>query len=51
MSIDPDLLDEFKKELADRYTAGELAEMMGLDIWDILEADNLQEKIMEYKFR
>ena len=51
MSIDPDLLAEFKAELADRYTAEELAEFMGLDVWDLLEADTLQDKLVELKFR
>lgn len=51
MSIDLELLQEFKEELADRYTAGELAELLNLDIWDLLEADTLQEKLVEFKFR
>lgn len=51
MSIDLDVLAEFKAELADRYTAEELAEFLGLDVWDLLEADTLQEKIIELKFR
>lgn len=51
MSIDPDLLAEFKAELADRYTAEELSELLNLDVWDLLEADTLQEKIIEHKYR
>ena len=51
MSIDLELLAEFKEELADRYTPEELVELLNLDIWDLLEADTLQEKIIEHKYR
>lgn len=49
MSIDYDLLEEFKKELADKYTAEELSELLELDVWDIIEA--FQEKVIELKWR
>jgi hypothetical protein len=49
MSIDVELLDEFKKELADRYTAEELCELLELDVWDVIEM--FEEKIVELKFR
>lgn len=38
MSIDDDLFEEYRQQLADRYTAAELVEEMGLGVWDILEA-------------
>lgn len=49
MGIDYDLLDEYKKQLADRYEASELVELLELDVWDIIEM--FPEKIMELKFR
>lgn len=51
MSLDPELLEEFKQSLADRYEAVELCELLNLSIWDLLEADTLQEKIIEHKYR
>lgn len=36
--IDLDLLDEFKKRIADRYTASELVELLDLDVWSVIEA-------------
>ena len=49
MSVDYELLEEFKAELSERYTAEELCELLGLDVWDIIEA--FPEKIMELKWR
>ena len=45
MSIDREVLEEYKQTLADRYTAAELVELMELDVWDILE--EFEEKVME----
>lgn len=45
MSYDYELLEEFKKELADKYDATELVELLRLDVWAILEA--FHEEIME----
>ena len=45
MTLDTELFEEFKLELADRFTAEELCEILGLDVWDIIEA--FQEKILE----
>lgn len=49
MSIDFELFEEYKQALADRYEAVELVELLGLDVWDIIEA--FEEKIVELKFR
>lgn len=49
MSMDRELLEEFKKELADKYTAEELSELLGLDVWDIIEM--FEDKIVELKWR
>lgn len=49
MSIDTELFQEFKEQLADRYTAEELCELLQLDVWDVIEA--FEEKILELKFR
>ena len=49
MSMDRELLEEFKATLADRYTAEELCELINLDVWDILEM--FEDKIIELKFR
>lgn len=45
MSIDDELFEEFLKNLADRYTAVELVELLELTEWDILEA--FREKFLE----
>lgn len=49
MSINRELLEEFKLELADKYTAEELCELLELDVWDLLE--EFEDKIMNLKFR
>lgn len=49
MSIDRDLLDEYKRQIADRYTAPELVELLELDVWEVIEA--FEEKVVELKFR
>lgn len=49
MSMDRELLEEFKLMLADRYTAVELVELLELDVWDVIEM--FEEKIVELKFR
>lgn len=49
MSIDYEVLDEFKNDLASKYTAEELCELLGLDVWDLIEA--FEEKIMELHWR
>lgn len=54
MSIDTDLLEEFKKELVDRYTPIELAELFierfDLSEWDILDIFG-DDRVTELKFR
>jgi len=35
--IDQERLDEFKRRLADRFTAYELVELLDLDVWSIIE--------------
>lgn len=45
MSVDYELFEEFKNQLADRYTAEELCEKLNLDVWDVIEA--FQEKVIE----
>lgn len=47
--MDFELIEEFKKELADKYTGEELCELLQLDVWDIIEA--FQEKVIELKWR
>lgn len=47
MSKDQELIDEYLISLADRYTASELVELLGLDIWAIL--DNFEEEILNHK--
>lgn len=49
MSIDVELLEEYKLELADRYTAEELVELLQLDVWEIIEM--FEDRIMELKWR
>lgn len=49
MSYDDELLDEFKKDLADKYTAEELCELLKLDVWDILE--QFEERVMNLHWR
>lgn len=49
MSVDREVLEEFKESLADKYTAEELCELLQLDVWDIIEA--FEEKILNLKFR
>lgn len=45
MSINYELFEEFKAQLADRYTATELVELLELTEWDIIEM--FQDKVME----
>lgn len=47
--MDREVLEEFKAQLADKYTAEELCELLELDVWDIIEM--FEEKIVELKFR
>lgn len=47
MAIDEDILDQYKRHLADRYTAEELCELLDLDVWDIIEM--FEDKIMVMK--
>lgn len=49
MSVDYELFEEFKKELSDRYEAVELCELLGLDVWDLLES--FEEKVLELQRR
>jgi hypothetical protein len=49
MSIDWELFEDYKKSLADRYTAEELCELMQLDVWDVIEA--FQERVIELQRR
>lgn len=43
--IDRDTLEEFKAHLADKFTASELAEILELDVWQIIEA--FEDKVLE----
>lgn len=36
--LDQDLVDEYKRQVADRYTAAELVDLLDLDVWEIIEA-------------
>lgn len=45
MSVDREKLEEFKQRLADRYTAYELVELLGIDVWRILE--EFEDEVME----
>jgi len=47
--IDREMLEEYKAELRDRFTAVELCEMLELTEDDILEM--FEDKVIEYKFR
>lgn len=47
MSLDRELLEEFKARLADRYTAYELVELLDLDVWQILEV--FEEEVTELR--
>lgn len=49
MSIDLEILEEFKQELVDKYTPAELVELLDISEWELLEA--FQEKVIELKFR
>lgn len=49
MSMDRELLEEFKAELKDRYTAVEICELLDLTEDDLLEM--FEEKVVELKFR
>lgn len=49
MSIDEEVLEEFKAALADKYEAAELVELLNLSVWDIIEM--FPEKIMELHWR
>lgn len=47
--IDREMLEQYKAELRDRFTAVELCEMLELTEDDILEM--FEDKVIEYKFR
>jgi len=47
--LDRELLEEYKNQLADRYTAAELVELLELDVWQILEM--FEEEIIELRVR
>lgn len=47
MSIDRELLEEWKDRLADRYTATELVELLDLDVRAILEA--FEDEVMDLR--
>jgi hypothetical protein len=47
--IDREMIEEYKAELRDRFTAVELCEMLELTEDDILEM--FEDKVIEYKFR
>ena len=49
MSMDRELLEEYKNQLRDRYTAVELCELLELTEDDILEM--FEDKIVELKWR
>lgn len=49
MSIDREVLEEYKQTLADRYMAPELVELLNLDVWEILE--EFEEKVIELHAR
>jgi hypothetical protein len=54
MMIDRSLTDEYFDQLADRYTAAELVEEMGLTTWDIIvmfEEDLIEKPIDADKYR
>lgn len=54
MSIDTDILNEYKAHLADRYLPIELMELVidhfDLSVWDVMELVG-EERLMELKFR
>lgn len=43
--LDEDRVDELLKAIADKYTAEEVCEILGLDVWDILEM--FREQVLE----
>ncbi len=47
--IDREMLEQYKAELRDRYTAVELCEMLELTEDDILEM--FEDRVVEFKFR
>lgn len=49
--IDRERLDEYLALIADKYTAAEIAEILELDVWDILEMfrDELMEKYERFE--
>lgn len=47
--IDREILEEFKAELKDRYTAVEICEILNLTEDDLLEM--FEDKVAELKFR
>jgi hypothetical protein len=49
MSQNEDLIEEYLNQLADAYTAEELCELLGLEVWDILEA--FRERCIDLKWR
>jgi hypothetical protein len=38
MSTDTEALEEFLKQIEDHYTAAELAELLDLSAWDLIES-------------
>lgn len=49
MSVDRELLEEFKAQLLDRYTAEELVEVLQITAEDILEM--FEDKVTEFRWR
>lgn len=43
--LDEDYTDEFLARIADKYTAEELVEVLGLDVWQIIEM--FRERVLE----
>ena len=47
--LDGELLDEFKQRIVDRYTAAELVDLLDISIEDIVEIQEVIERILESK--
>jgi hypothetical protein len=49
LSVDRELLEEYKLQLLDRYTAEELVELLHITAEDILEM--FEDKVTEFRWR
>ena len=47
--LNGELLDEFKQRIVDRYTAAELVDLLDISVEDIVEIQEIIERILDSK--